>query len=141
MTVFPATSALRLAQEATEHFVLHGEVVAIPYPLPTLLQLQRACYVTLYESPGRRLRAMYGTPLPKQSMLAQEIIMNTIAAIQSHVRGGNISRGDLASLSYSVAILGPLERITSDKHLNPALYGLHIVSDKSKSAKIGRAHV
>lgn len=136
MTVFPALSALRLAQDTVERYVLKGELPEIPSPLPAMLHLQRACYVTIYENPGRRLRAMYGTPLPTQATLAQEIIMNTVTAINSYLRGGSIRRGDLASFSYSVAILGPLERVSSEKHLNPALYGLHLVSDTNKSVTI-----
>lgn len=137
MTVFPSSSALNLAQDTVEAFVLRGEALEPHDALPSLLTIQRACYVALYENPGRRLRAQYGSPLPRQQHLAQEIISNTLTAIQSvAAQGLPIHKTELRSLVYSIAILGPLERITSEKHLNPKLYGLYILSDKHKSSVV-----
>ena len=75
---------------------------------------------------------MYGSPLPRQSSLAQEIITNTIYAItNSHSRA--IRRADLSSLSYAVAVLNPLQRISDHSQLDPHDFGLYIRSDQGKS--------
>lgn len=43
---------------------------------------------------------------------------------------------DAASYMYSVAVLGPLERITGPEHLTPPVWGLYVRSEKNKSAII-----
>jgi AMMECR1 domain-containing protein len=94
---------------------------------------QRACYVSIMENPGRYLRAMAGQALPRQATLAEEIIANTTAAIEGspHRR---IRQADLSYLSYNVALLGPLQRVSDAEHLNPSRFGLYVKSDRGRSA-------
>lgn len=99
------------------------------------LLIQRACYVSLLENPGRHLRAMFGELLPRQNCLAQEIITNTVSAIK-YSRSTRIRRADLSYLVYSVAILGSLERISGPEHLDPDQFGLYIRSDRGKTAML-----
>jgi len=117
----------KLAKSAAEHFVKTGEPLPVPTLLPSELYRQRACYVSIMENPGRYLRAMAGEALPRQANLAQEIIMNTVTAMaaQPHRR---IRQADLAYLSYSVALLGPLQRISDHIHLDPNRFGLYVKS-------------
>lgn len=124
---------MKLAQQTAEQYVNDGTYLEIPPSLPPELSLQRACYVCIYDRPGRRLRGMHGHPLPRHPTLAQEIITNTVDAILLHPLG-TIGRLDLRNFSYCVAVLGPLQRATVMKHLNPYIYGLYVLSDRGKSA-------
>lgn len=136
-TVIDMTSAtvLKIARQAAEYYVTEGQQLPLTWPLPAELLQQRACYVSIYENPGRRPRAMYGHPLPQQKSLAEEIAYNTVQAIRLR-SASRLRKVDLSYLGYSVAILGPLERITSPVHLDPGRYGLYIRSDRDKSAVI-----
>lgn len=127
--------AVRLAQRAAEEFVRKGERIPVPLGLPPALLQQRACFVTLYENPGRHTRAVFGRPSPAQPTLAHEIIFNTVEAIMRQQRA-HIRPADLPYLGYSIAILGPLERILGGSHLNPGRFGLYVLSDRGKSAVI-----
>ncbi len=130
-----AASVLKIARQAAEHYIATNELPQITWPLPAELLQQRACYVSIYENPGRRPRAMYGRPLPQQKSLAEEIVYNTIQAIRLRP-SGRLRKVDLSYLGYSVAVLGLLERITSPVHLNPDRFGLYVRSDRDKSAVI-----
>ena len=123
----------KLAKNITEQYVRTQNIPVFTHQVPEELAKQRACYVYLYQKPGQRLRASYGQPLPRCKSLADEIVNNTIKAINSS-SFINIRRADLASLSYSVAVLEAIQRISDITHLNPSVYGLYIVSDRGKSA-------
>jgi len=126
---------LKLARQAAENYIKYGQPAGVPSPLPNELLQQRACYVSIMENPGRNLQAVYGQPLPQFNCLAQEVIHNTVEAIKIR-RTGQFRPIDLSYMIYSVAVLGPLERITSAVHLNPESYGLYVRSDRNKSAII-----
>jgi len=96
---------------------------------------QQACYISIIENPGSRVRSMYGQIMPQQQVLAQEIVANTVASITSNP-ARPISRADLRSLQYSVALLGPLQRISDPTHLNAQLFGLYVVSDRGRSSML-----
>lgn len=128
-------SVLNIARQAAEQYIATNELPQITWPLPVELLQQRACYVSIYENPGRRPRAMYGHPLPQQKSLAEEIAYNTVQAIRLR-SASRLRKVDLSYLGYSVAVVGPLERITSPVHLDPGRYGLYIRSDRDKSAVI-----
>jgi AMMECR1 domain-containing protein len=121
----------KLAKAAAEHMIKQHDFLPPPASLTSELALQRACFITIFENPGKRLRTTYGQPLPRSSRLAEEIIVNTSYAVQSHVR-----RADLPYLSYAVDVVEPLQRVTSVEHLDPAQYGLYIRSDQGHSALI-----
>ena len=126
---------VKLAKSAAEYFVRTGDILAMPVALPSELLVQRACYIGVYENPGRRLRSLFGEPLPHYSNVAQEIIMNTVQAI-GVAAARRVRRADLSYLAYTVSVLGPLQRISDPTHLNPAQYGLHIRSTTGKVAVI-----
>jgi len=126
---------VKLARSAAEHFVKTQELLPIPEAVPQEARQQRACYVSIFENPGRRLRSVYGEPLPRQPTLAHEIIVNTATAL-SHPQTRTVRRADLSYLSYSVAILGVLQRVSDAEHLDPALYGLYVRSPQGKAAVV-----
>jgi AMMECR1 domain-containing protein len=121
------------AGQAAEYFVKESEYLPLPPYLPTALARQRACYVAMLENPGRRLRAIFGQALPTQPTLAQEIIVNTVGVLQQNP-ARPIRRPDLKQLYFSVALLGPLQRINDIQHLDPHRYGLYVRSDRNKTA-------
>lgn len=125
-------ACLKLAKDTTEYFIRSNQAPVLPGSLPADLIPQRACYIFIFENPGRRLRAMHGSPLPRQPSLAQEIITNTIYAI-SHSSSRAIRRVDLPSLSFAIAALNSLQRISDHSHLDPHDFGLYIRSDQGKS--------
>jgi AMMECR1 domain-containing protein len=125
-------SCIKLAKDTTEYFVRSKQAPVLPSSLPSDLIPQQACYISIFESPGRRLRAMYGSPLPRHPSLAQEIISNTIQAISNSCSRA-IRRADLPSISYAVAVLNSLQRISDHSHLDPRNFGLYIRSDQGKS--------
>lgn len=125
----------KLAQQAASYFVREAQEMPLPSYLSSDLSRQQACYVTIYEDPGRRFRTMYGTPLPTTPRLAQEIIKNTILALQQEAYR-IIRQADLNDFHFEIAVLGPLERIGGPEHLNPKRYGIYVRSDRGKSSVI-----
>lgn len=125
----------KLAKMTAEYWVKNREIMPLPAVLSQELSRQRACYVSVFENPGRKLRFFYGNVLPRYPLLAQEIIVNTASAITSNGYT-RIRRVDLPHLVYSVALLGTLQRISSEQHLDPLRYGLYLMSDRGKSALI-----
>ena len=122
----------KIAQQAAEHYARTGVYMPVPNMIPQDLLTQKACYVSLVEQPGNRVRGSFGTPLPQSSSLAQEIITNTVEAIvQYDIRMRPI---DAMNYGYVVGVLGPIERITDKEHLRPRIYGLYMRSDKNKMA-------
>lgn len=129
------TGKLRhLSQNAARHYILKKEPLPTPSPLTPELARQKACYVAMYENPGRRLRAAFGTPLPTTGSLAAEIIRNTVKALEQP--RDRIRQADLRDLLFEIAVIGPLERISGPEHLNPVHFGLYIRSDREKSAVV-----
>jgi MEMO1 family protein len=123
----------KLASLTTEHFVKYHEYLPLEQHLSIELTRQQACFVTILENPGRRVRALYGQALPQQTTLAHEIVFNTVQAILSN-SARRISRPDLSHLEYRIALLGPLQRISDPTQLDPAIHGLLVQSDRNKFA-------
>lgn len=122
----------KIARQAAEHYAKTGEYMSIGWQLPQDILRQKACYVSIIEEPGRYVLASFGNCLPHARTLAEEIIHNTVEAIvQSNI---GMRPVDAASYVYSVAVLGPLERITSPEHLTPLIWGLYVRSEKNKSS-------
>lgn len=125
----------KLAQQAASYLVRESHEMPLPGYLPSDLARQQACYITVYEDPGRRFRTMYGTPLPTTANLAQEIIRNTTIALQQEAHR-NIRQADLNDFHFEIATLGPLERIGGPEHLDPKRYGVYVRSDRGHSSVI-----
>lgn len=128
------SSVLRIAELTAESLIIRGEEPDITPYQQGVLSHQRACYVSIYENPGHRLQAIFGRPVPTQATLAQEVLHNTACALETHRQYHRVRKADLKTLTYSVAVLGPLERVTTEDNLEPHKFGLYIVSDLGKSA-------
>jgi len=125
---------VKLAKTNLEQFVKTSQAMSVPQYLSAELAQQRACYVYAFQKPGRHLRAMFGGPLPRQRSLAEEIIHNSITILDYASRP--IKKADLSSLTYAVAVLEPLHRISNKDHLDPENFGLYLTSDRGKSSII-----
>lgn len=123
---------VKLARSAAEYYVRRKRILPTPIHVPRELAQQRACFVGAFENPGRHVRFFYGSPLPSQPTLAQEIIMNTCRGLTSASSGG-VRQADLVYLQYGVSVLGPLERVSAPEHLNPHRFGLFVRSDMNKA--------
>lgn len=128
-------TALKLARLAAEEYIRHQSYAPLPTSLPAELLRQQACYVTIFENPGRHLRSQYGQPLPRHATLAEEIVMNTVEAIRASTTHG-FRPIDLPDLVYTIAVIGSLERISQPEHLDPLRYGLYLRSDRNHTIVI-----
>lgn len=124
----------KLAATTAETLIRHGQIIAPPEHLGPLLATQSACYVTILENPGRMFRAQYGTTMPRKNTLAEEIINNTVLAVESAYNP--LRPIDVGYLMYRIAVLSAMERISQPEHITPGVHGLLIRSDKGKSAVI-----
>lgn len=123
---------VRLAKQTAESVIRKQNLPIIPDVIPPIARLQRACYVSIFDKPGRRLRVMHGYPFPRFQTLVDEVVSNTAEAVQ--MRDVRFSSSDLSHLSFTVAVLGAMERITSHLHLDPDRYGVYVKTDRGKSA-------
>jgi len=124
----------KLARSAIEYYLKTKAVLPVPHYVGPDLQSQRACYIYILQKTGQQLRGSFGSPLPRRQNLAQEIIINTLAAAKTCATP--LRRTDLSSTIYRVAVVDPMQRISDPAHLNPTIFGLYIKSDRGKSALV-----
>jgi MEMO1 family protein len=74
------------------------------------------------------LRGCIGTVQPVQKNLAEEIAANAISAALNDPRFSPVSKEELPDLTFSVDVLGPMERVESESELNPEQYGVLVRS-------------
>ena len=112
-----------LARLSVESIVGSGEVLPTPQGLPDVMTRRRAgTFVSLHKE--GKLRGCIGTIAPAQSCLAEEIIMNGVAAATEDPRFPQVRPDELDALSYSVDVLGEPEPVHSLEELDPARYGV-----------------
>ncbi|MBI3031723.1 MAG: AmmeMemoRadiSam system protein A [Candidatus Rokubacteria bacterium] len=114
--------ALALARQAVEHYVWGWGLLPPPPDPPLLLTVPGAAFVTLRL--GRALRGCIGTLGPTKPTLAHEIITNAVAAAASDPRFPPVGVKELSALLYEVDILGALEPIPDEGHLDAEQYGV-----------------
>lgn len=118
----PGDDILWLARQAVEHYVRQGDLLAPPTDPPPLLKDPGAAFVTLRL--GQALRGCIGTLGPTKPTLAHEIITNAVAAASSDPRFPPVQVKELSVLLYEVDILGALEPVPDEGHLDPEQYGV-----------------
>ncbi len=91
---------------------------------------RRGCFVTLKQS--GQLRGCIGTTEPWQENLALEIQHNAMAAGTQDPRFRPVRIEELDTLSFTVDVLGELEKITGPEELDPWKYGV-VVRQRGKS--------
>src|SRR3990172_3722159 len=131
----PGQQALALARQAVEHYVWGWGLLPPPPESPPLLNEPGAAFVTLRL--GQALRGCIGTLGPTKPTLAHEIITNAVAAASSDPRFPPVGVKELSALLYEVDILGALEPIPNEGHLDPEQFGVVVQAGQRRGG--GRA--
>lgn len=122
-----------LARNAVEAYILSGHVVEPPtFPETSPLGRPSACFVSI-KTRARELRGCIGTVEPEHGTLAEEVVANAVKAATRDPRFRPVSHDELASLLYSVDVLGSLEPAQFED-LNPATFGV-VVTDRLGSRR------
>ncbi len=86
----------------------------------------QACFVSL-KIKGR-LRGCMGTLTPVKPTLEEEVRANTLAAALRDPRFEPVRPEEIPAISISIDLLSPLERIESERELDPKKYGVVVRS-------------
>ena len=112
-----------LARQTVETYVRTGKKPPLPDGLPEEMLSRRAgVFVSLKEE--GRLRGCIGTISPVKRCIAEEILENAVSAAARDPRFHPVEPQELDRLTYSVDVLGPTEKISSEKELDVKRYGV-----------------
>ena len=112
-----------LARASVESVVSTGTVLPLPaHVAPELAHRRAGAFVSLHEH--GQLRGCIGTIAPTRPSLAEETIMNAVAAATQDPRFPAVRPDELDYLSYSVDVLGEPEPVDSLEQLDPKRYGV-----------------
>ena len=100
---------VKLARSSAEHFIETGKPLTCPDPLPESLKKNAGVFVSIKKQGS--LRGCIGTITPKYKNLAEEVIQNALLAASQDPRFNPIQQRELPSLTFSVDVLTPLEKI------------------------------
>jgi len=100
---------VKLAIRSAEYFIKTGKPLACPDPLPESLKQNAGVFVSIKKHGS--LRGCIGTVKPKYKNLAEEVIQNALLAASQDPRFDSIQQRELPSLTFSVDVLTPLEKI------------------------------
>ena len=123
---------VKLAIQAVHHFLLEGEILPCPNPLPNEMNHQLGTFVSIKKKINGELRGCMGTVSPNQDNLAKEIIQNAVNAATRDPRFNPIVINELDQFLFSVDVLTPLEFIDKPEQLNPKRYGLSLKHEGSQ---------
>jgi len=115
-----------LARKTLEFYLKEGSLPKIPKDLPPEYYSRAGVFVSLKKD--GQLRGCIGTVEPVRDNLAEEIAVNSVSAAVRDPRFAPIDKEELPSLSVSVDVLGPMERISSEDELDPNEYGVLVRS-------------
>ena len=113
---------VKLAIRSAEHFIETGKPLACPDPLPEYLKQNAGVFVSIKKQGS--LRGCIGTITPKYKNLAEEVIQNAVLAVSQDPRFNSIQHRELQSLTFSVDVLTPLEKIENLQDHNIKFLGL-----------------
>ena len=120
---------VKLAVRSVEHFIETGNPLPCPDHLPDFLRQSAATFVSIKKQGS--LRGCIGTMTPKYKNLAEEVIQNALRSASEDPRFDPIQKKELPSLTFSVDVLQPLEKIENIKDHNIKQFGL-VVRGKGK---------
>ncbi|MFZ3132627.1 MAG: AmmeMemoRadiSam system protein A [Desulfosporosinus sp.] len=98
------------------------DLLDLPDISSSLFGVRRGCFVTLKQS--GHLRGCIGTTEPWQENLALEIQHNALAAGTQDPRFRPVQANEIDTLSFTVDVLGELEKIGGPDDLDPWRYGV-----------------
>ncbi|MFA5925382.1 MAG: AmmeMemoRadiSam system protein A [Parcubacteria group bacterium] len=114
---------VQLAKSAIEEYVRSEKIIDVPENLPAeFYKKNGGVFVTI--SGGEGLRGCVGTYSPAYASLAEEIIMNAVAACSHDDRFSPISPEELPELSLEVSLLNSPRKISGLLELDPKKYGV-----------------
>jgi len=114
---------IELARNAIAGYIKGRKIIDIPENLPPEFYEKR-CGVFVSVHSEKELRGCVGTYMPAHKSLAEEIILNSIAACSQDHRFHPISAKELPNLSIEVSLLGAPEKISGLNDLNSKKYGV-----------------
>jgi AmmeMemoRadiSam system protein A len=120
---------VRLAIQAVKHFIETGKSLPCHNPLPDDLKQNAGAFVTIKNQDS--LRGCIGTMIPKYKNLTEEVIRNAIRSANKDPRFDPVEKRELLSLTFSVDVLTPLEKINDLEEHNVKQFKL-VVSEKVK---------
>ena len=113
---------VKLASQSVKHFIETGKSLPYHDPLPDNFKQKAGTFITIRNQGS--LRGCIGTISPKYKNLAEEVIGNAIRSANEDPRFDPIEKKELASLTFSVDVLTPLEKINDLKDHNVKQFGL-----------------
>lgn len=113
---------VRLARAAVESYVKYREIIEPPDDIGEESRRQAGVFCTLRIE--GQLRGCIGTIEPTTGSIPEEIIRNAIAAATEDPRFLPVRKNELSSISYSVDVLMPSQRVHSIDELDPKVYGV-----------------
>lgn len=116
---------VELARKAVEEYTREGEIM--PLPAASTPEMNEKAGVFVCIKRRGQLRGCIGTFMPVCRNVAEEIIRNAVAAAAEDPRFPPVDEEELTSLSYSVDVLSPPEKVGDIKELDPERYGVIVV--------------
>ena len=112
----------KLARKTVEDYVLYGKREKIDERLEKDLKRKAGCFVTLKIDDN--LRGCIGTTKGTQKNIAEEVQKNAISAAIHDPRFPEVDSSELEDISYSVDVLGKMEKVDDKSELDPKKYGV-----------------
>ena len=101
-----------------------------PHPVRALLDVPRACFVSLKKH--GQLRGCIGTLAPTQACLSDEIVANAKSASTRDPRFRPVQPDELDDLVLDVDVLGDPEPVASLDELDPRVYGVIVSTEDGR---------
>jgi len=112
-----------LAREAIAKYIETGKILPVPSGLPPeFYEKKHGVFVSLQK--GKELRGCIGTYQPSHENLAEEIILNAIAACSRDPRFPALVAQELSDIAIEVSVLSEPEKIANMSELDPRRYGI-----------------
>lgn len=131
-----------IAKKAVEIFIREREIISLENIPEQFLNKKAGVFVTIEKNVAvsssehrqrRDLRGCIGTYLPTRKNIAEETILNAVAAATEDWRFGPVSKEELPALSYIVYVLGKPEPVDSVRNLDPKKYGVIVSTQPAVS--------
>ncbi|MFH0702502.1 MAG: AmmeMemoRadiSam system protein A [bacterium] len=120
-----------LAKLTVEKYITEEQLPEFPQEL-TGINIEKAGTFVCIKTKDDNLRGCIGTIFPTKQNIIEEIIYNSISAATADTRFQKIQNNELNNLKYSVDVLYTPEKISLITELDPKIYGIIVVSAKTR---------
>lgn len=122
---------VNLAKKSLTSYIFNEEIIEVPSNISDyLINEVSGTFVSIHKFGA--LRGCIGTILPTRKSIAEEIIINAIAAGTRDYRFLPIEKEELADLEINVDILTTPEDIETKEMLNPKVYGVIVTQGQKR---------